>query len=106
MRTVAWTVLALIALSFVAATANAASWGRPGPGPAHGYPGYHGPHHPYPAWRAPVVVHRPAYVVYPRPAPVVVPSPVVVPAPPPPAWYGPSVGIQYYGRNFGLSIGF
>lgn len=97
MRTFVWTVLTLTAFCFVGATANADSWGHYGHG--HGHPGYHGPryHQGYSGWRAPVVVHRPAYIV--RPAPVVIHAP-------PPVYYGPSVGFQYHSRNFGLSIGF
>ncbi len=121
MRNVAWTLATLTILGLATATADAGPWGPPGPargGPGRSHtmaaPDYHGHQPSYPGWRGPVVVQRPAYYAPPRPwyRPVAPPPPVlyapVVPPPVvyPPAWYGPSVGLQYRGRDFGISIGF
>lgn len=68
----------------------------------HGHWDYH--HHPHPWYRGPrpVVVYPP---VYRRPA-VVVPYPVYPPVYYVPGYYGPHGSIDYYGRNFGISVGF
>ena len=92
-------LLMLLAVSAFALAGNAAlahgphrGFGPPCHGP-HGFYGYYGP---------PVVAYPRVYVA---PAPVVVapPPPVVVQ----PYYYAPpAASFHYYGRNFGLSLGF
>ena len=67
---------------------------------AHEYGHHHGHpyHYPVVVARPPVVYQPPVVVRYPAYRPIVVPAPVYVPA--------PCGTFNYYGRGFGISLGF